>query len=84
MWFNRPSFMRLTPKTTVAPAKAGAYHVGRLAQRDAMDPSLRWGDGIDLIAIHNGILSCFFQGFSRLLFRNLRKPKAIRLRVECG
>jgi hypothetical protein len=33
---------------------------------------------------HNGMLSCFFQGFSNALFRNFRKPKAIRFRVECG
>ena len=76
--------MRLSPETTVAPAKAGAYHACRLAQRDAMDPSLRWGDGNDLIASYNGILSCFFQGFSNVLFRNFLKPNAIRLRVECG
>ena len=49
-----------------------------------MDPSLRWGDGNDLIASYNGILSCFFQGFSNALFRNFRRPKAIRFRVECG
>jgi hypothetical protein len=33
---------------------------------------------------HNGILSCFFHGFSSALFRNFRSPKAIRRRVECG
>ncbi len=33
---------------------------------------------------HNGILSCFFQGFSNALFRNFLRPKAIRRRVECG
>ena len=38
-----------------------------------------------LVAIyHNGILSCFFHGFSSCLVRSLRSPSAIRLRVECG
>ncbi len=38
----------------------------------------------DNLLNHNGILSCFFQGFSNALFRNFLRPKAIRRRVECG
>ncbi len=33
---------------------------------------------------HNGILSCFFHGFSSTFPRSLRNPSAILFRVECG
>ena len=33
---------------------------------------------------HNGMLSCFFHGFSSTFPRSLRNPSAIRRRVECG
>lgn len=33
---------------------------------------------------HNGILSCFFQGFSSCFVRSFLSPSAIRRRVECG
>src|SRR5829696_171778 len=38
----------------------------------------------DPIVAHNGMLSCFFHGFSSCLFRSLRRPSATRRRVECG
>jgi hypothetical protein len=34
--------------------------------------------------VYNGILSCFFQGFSNALFRSFLNPNATRRRVECG
>ena len=33
---------------------------------------------------HNGILSCFFQGFSSSLPRNIANARVTRLRVEWG
>jgi hypothetical protein len=33
-------------QNSVAPAKAGAYLACRFTQRDAMGPSLRWGDDV--------------------------------------
>ena len=33
-------------QNVVAPAKAGAYLACRFKLRDAMGPSLRWGDGV--------------------------------------
>ena len=39
---------------------------------------------VRLVHRHNGILSCFFHGFSSCLFLSLRSPNAILRRVECG
>ena len=33
---------------------------------------------------YNGMLSCFFQGFSSFLWRSMLSARATRLRVECG
>ena len=33
---------------------------------------------------YNGMLSCFFQGFSRRLLRSIWSARATRLRVPCG
>lgn len=35
-------------------------------------------------APYNGMLSCFFQGFSSVLLRSRRSARLIRRRVECG
>src|SRR6185503_8520636 len=36
------------------------------------------------VRAHSGMLSCFFQGFSSCLSLSLRRPSAMRRRVEWG
>ena len=39
---------------------------------------------VDTPIPHNGMLSCFFQGFSSFLLRSMARARERRLRVACG
>jgi Fe-S cluster assembly ATP-binding protein len=51
----------------VAPAQAGAHHAGQSNPKDEIDPSLRWGDGVNLNLLslepHERAAAGLFLGF---------------------
>ena len=65
-------------------ADSGFAEHSAIVRQRVVDGEHREADMVEAAKHQSGMLSCFFHGFCNVLPRSLRRPSAMRRRVECG